>query len=81
MGGSEKPVVAPTSPQSPPLQVALLRAAVGGLILAASMFLTAYTQSNQLKPALLSAGATFVGYLILRGVAEGWIDTVAIKSV
>jgi hypothetical protein len=58
-------------------KVALARAAYGGVLAAAVVFLAAYSQTNQVKSSLLAGAGALLSYLAARGGAEGYIDTQA----
>ncbi len=61
------------------MKAATIRALYGALLTAALTFLTTYQLGRggayQLEDAAIAAGTTLLGYLIARGMAEGWIDT------
>ena len=60
------------------LRVALGRAFVGGLLTALLTWFTSMQalmgNPDRMEISLLTFGATMVGYVVARGVAEGWID-------
>jgi hypothetical protein len=51
------------------------RAVAGGAILGAASFLGIWATTSELKPLIIAFGTPFLGTLVTRGVAEGWIDT------
>ena len=61
------------------LKTALIRGAIGGLIVAGATFFTLASQGQSLKLAGIAAGASFFTYVVTRGGIEGAIDTQAAK--
>ena len=59
----------------PPLAIALVRALIGAAILGGAAALNAWDGNTSVE-LIVRAGATAaVGFLLLRGAVEGWIDT------
>ena len=56
-------------------QVAVVRAAYGGVLTGLAAGLAAYSQTNQVKTATLAAATALVAYLLARGGVEGYVDT------
>lgn len=59
----------------PPLAIALVRALLGALILGGAAALNAWDGSTSVELIIRSGLTAAVGFLLLRGAAEGWIDT------
>ena len=55
-------------------KIALIRAAIGSVIMAGVQFFTTYGQSMNLKIAGIAAGVGLFTYLLTRGGLEGWLD-------
>ena len=59
----------------PPLAIALVRATIGAVLLGTAAALNAW-DGNTSPELIVRAGLiAAVGFLLLRGAAEGWIDT------
>ena len=63
------------------LKTALIRAGIGGVVLAGSAFFSTLSLSGSFKASEIAAGTAFFAYLILRGGIEGFIDAQAAKPV
>jgi hypothetical protein len=62
---------------SPAYKVALVRAAIGGVIFAGSAFFGQLATGAPLRASEIAAGVAFFSYALLRGGVEGFIDTQA----
>lgn len=61
-----------------PFTVALVRALIGGALLAGATFLTTWGAASvdpASKGVIIPTLTAFIGYLTTRFAAEGWIDT------
>jgi hypothetical protein len=61
-------------------KTALIRGAIGAVILAGVAFFSVLGSTDQLQSAEIAAGAAFFGQLAIRGLAEGWIDSAGAKA-
>jgi hypothetical protein len=57
------------------MKTALVRAAYGGVLTGAAVFIADYGATNNIKGSSLAAVGALVAYLIARGGVEGFVDT------
>lgn len=62
-----------------PWQIATVRSLAGAVIVAGFTFFTQLAAGTDVKRAAIAAGAAAFGVLVVRGVAEGFIDQQALK--
>lgn len=59
-----------------PWQIAVMRAAGGGTLYGLAAFLAIWAQTGDVKLLITAFGTPFLSTIIVRGVAEGWWDTI-----
>jgi len=60
---------------TPQFQAATIRALYGAVLTGGLVAITTYQTTGRGRDAILAGGASFVGYMITRGAAEGFIDS------